>query len=178
MSKKDKALLSDGFNHPTPDGQTIAYTVDDATPGSPIGSGFDQTSGKSYLNTLTTDFPSGTVGGVTNGHDPIDLSYHFKNSTGGQAKVSIDVSAQVFFVTQTQFYFSDASDQLVFKLDDEVVHTINGTELATNDFTTFEFLIDTGAPKSHHTLTIEHVDNGFGSPLGFAIDNLHVYDVI
>lgn len=78
MSKTDKALLSDGFNHPTPDGQTIAYTVDDATPGSPIGSGFDQTSGKSYLNTLTTDFPSGTVGGVTNGHDPIDLSYHFK----------------------------------------------------------------------------------------------------
>jgi hypothetical protein len=57
------------------------------------------------------------------------------------------------------------------------VQTISNPGSA-NEYTHYELVIATGKPKSHHTLTIEHVDNGFGSPLGYAIDNLHIYDIV
>jgi hypothetical protein len=135
--------------------------------------GISSTSGNAWLDTQNS--PGG-----------IDISHTFVDPTGDKALLSFDIAFEDL-TFNGQNYATDLAGNLQFKIDGQVVSMVAENYLNGADWGPaqadqphamehFDFVIDTGAPGSTHTLEI--VDISASGYAGFAVDSIAIHDWI
>jgi hypothetical protein len=112
-----------------------------------------------------------------NSPGPIDISHVFVDATGDKAQLSFDVMKEAVTFAGSN-YATDPNAELLMKVDGNVVADIHASDFAnSNTWQHFDFVINTGAAGSQHTVELVDATANSGYA-GFAVDSIQVHDWI
>ena len=135
-----------------------------ATPNAWINAGASELGQTGYGNIASTsgDYWLDTM----NSPGPIDITSSFVDPTGGQAEVCVDIGTQALEYLGQPFA-TDPNGLIQFQVDDVVVAQFTAAEVqaaanGNNTLAHFDFLINTGAAGSSHTIEIVDASSQVG----------------